>query len=56
MVEMRGIAPSAGQQIPLLRLLILAKVNFSRISLRCAEPRDVLLCKTGGSGHSSAKT
>ncbi len=33
----------------LLRLLILTKVNFSRISLRCAEPSVVLLRKTVGS-------
>lgn len=39
----------------LFRLFILARVNSSIISLRFTEPRDVLLCKTGGSNHYSSK-
>jgi hypothetical protein len=36
-------------------LLILARVNTSRISLRFTEPRVVLLCKTGRSNPIQAK-
>jgi hypothetical protein len=45
----RDSAPISLEKSSLFRLFVLAKTSFSRTARRCTEPRDVLLCKTGGS-------